>query len=126
LLLDAGRFGRQVLSSEAQLDLTLRQCQILLSLGDTAAARTRLEQTIAALPASGLGLLGDEPHASIPQAAALPLTLGLGAELAAYRGDRALARRLAGDALNLIDQTGESLQPLIGRLRRLGESTQPQ
>ena len=39
---------------------------------------------LAAFPATGLGLLGDVPHISIPQAAALPLSIALLADLTAY------------------------------------------
>jgi tetratricopeptide (TPR) repeat protein len=126
LLLRPWGSGRQVLASEVPLDLALRESQMLLLLGDTVAGRQRLEQTLSSLPATGLGLLGDNPHISIPQAAAVPLALALGADLAAYRGDHDTARKLAGDALSLIDQRSEPMQPLVERLRRLNDSRQPQ
>jgi hypothetical protein len=125
LLLKPFGTGRQVLASEVPLDLALRQAQMLLFLGDTAAGRQLIELSLSSLPASGLGLLGDNPHISIPQAAAVSLALALSADLAAYRGDPGTARQLAGDALSLIDQRSEPMQPLVERLRKFNETRLP-
>jgi tetratricopeptide (TPR) repeat protein len=112
-----------MLYSEIALDQLLRENQILLQIGDTLGARTGLERTLDALPASGLGMLGEPPQESIPQAAAVPLLLALSADLAADRGDRVTARRLAAGALALIDEASLPLRPVVDRLHTIALTT---
>ncbi len=113
--------GRTLLPSEVPLYIVLRESQLLLTLGDTVEARAKLEQSLSSLPSTGLELVGALPHASIPEAAALPLALSLAAELAGSRGDREAGKRMAVDALALMDQQSGPLQPTIDRLRKLSQ-----
>jgi hypothetical protein len=124
-LTSRGTKSRPVVYSELSLDLVLRESQMLLQIGDTTMARAELEAMIASLPATGLGLLGDLPHISIPQAAALPLSLALLADLTAYKGDHAAAEQLASGARALLAGSEPALSPVVERLRSVSK-TAPQ
>lgn len=87
---------------------------LLLQVQDTAAAIELLDQVLAARRSLRTDVL-EEPA----QAAGLVRAMALRAELAATRGDRAVARRWADAVIALWGDADQDLQPLVGRIRAL-------
>ena len=116
---EVGRLRRSGTPGDVALDATLGEARVRLSIGDTAAATSQLDQVLDALPTLGVALLGDVPQGSIPQAAALPQVLALRAELAAHAGDSTVARARAAQALALWGGAEPALASQVSRLRDL-------
>ncbi len=92
----------------------LQETRLLLALGDSAAATTRLLEVLDNLQVAPT-LLIDEPA----QAASLVRAMALAAELAAARGDRAASRVWAARTIALWSGCDEPWQPLIRRMQAL-------
>jgi tetratricopeptide (TPR) repeat protein len=116
---EVARLRRSGTPGDVALDATLGEARVRLSIGDTAAATSQLDQVLDALPTLGVALLGDVPQGSIPQAAALPQMLALRAELAAHAGDSIVARTRATQALALWSGAEPALASQVSRLRDL-------
>ncbi len=119
------RLSRSVLLSEVALNGVIGRAQLYLALRDTSAARTLLAQAIEGLSGAGLALVGDVPQASVPQAAAVPMIMALGAELAARSGDATEASRLATKVLDLWQDPGGPLRATTDRMRQLASAQTP-
>jgi hypothetical protein len=116
---EVAKLRRSGTPGDVALDATLGEARVRLSIGDTAAATSQLDQILDALPTLGVALLGDVPQGSIPQAAALPQMLALRAELAAHTGDSTVARTRATQALALWSGAEPALASQVSRLRDL-------
>jgi tetratricopeptide (TPR) repeat protein len=124
-LTERDRLTRSVLLSDVALNGIIGRAQLYLALGDTVAARALLGQSIEGLSGAGLALIGDVPQASVPQAAAVPRIMAIGADLAARAGDATEARRLASKVLDLWQDAGGPLRATTDRMRALASTRAP-
>ena len=103
------------------VDGAYQEAMLALAVGDTAHAVRSLDEVLEAVPVLTLDLLGDEPFGSVPQGAGLVRAMVLRARIAALQQDPATARRWARPVLTLWRSADPALQPVVGRLRVLGQ-----
>ncbi len=110
--LDASR--RAIHPGDIAMEFTFQEAVLLLGIGDTAAAVSRLDRVLNALPTLGPDLL-----AEVPQAAAVTRAMALRAEVAVGKGDGVVGRRWARGVALLWAQADASLGPTLERIRKI-------
>jgi tetratricopeptide (TPR) repeat protein/tRNA A-37 threonylcarbamoyl transferase component Bud32 len=104
-------------AGDVAMNGTYGEAQILLQLGDTAAARALLDLSLQALPSLGTYLL-ERPE----QIGCAVRAMALRAELASRAGDRATAARWARAVTMLWAKADPPLEPSLQRMRVLAGS----
>ena len=87
---------------------------LLLALGDTARALTRIDRFLDALPTIGLHVVGEPAESAL-----LVRLMVLRADIAAQRGDRTTAARWAKAVAGLWAEADPVLRPTVQRMREL-------
>jgi hypothetical protein len=100
------------------IEYTYIESWLLAQIGDTAAAASRLDRSLNALPTLGKSLL-KRPS----QSAGLVRAMGLRAELAAAMGDHATIKRWATAVITLWANADPELQPYVARMQALSAGT---
>ncbi len=116
--LDAAR--RMALPGDVSLDNTVAEAFLRAATGDTAAAERQLDRVLNALPTLSAWSVREDA-----QSAAIPVALGLRAELAAKRGNAAEARRRAEQSLVLLQHADAVLAPTVAHLRTIAGPPSP-
>jgi tRNA A-37 threonylcarbamoyl transferase component Bud32 len=114
-LLDSIAAGREhSRPGDVSLDYVFQELWLRSALGDTTGAIQQLDIVLQSLSLQTSALLR-----LMPQAAALPRTMALRAELAAARGEHDVAKRWAGSVLQLWGGADPELAPVVARMRLL-------
>ena len=98
--------------AELAIYLTYQEAWLLLKVGDSAAARRKLDASLNALPELGPRVLD-----LVPDAAFLVRTMALRSDLAASSGDRQTARRWGAAVAELWGGADSTLQDVVQRMR---------
>lgn len=114
--MEAGRSADR--PGDIAIEYTYIESWLLAQIGDTAAAISRLDRSLNALPTLGKFLL-KRPSES----AGLVRAMGLRAELAAAASDSATAKRWGAAVATLWAAADPELQPYVARMRSLSSGT---
>ncbi len=105
------------------LDASYQHVTMLMAAGDTAAAVTWLDNSLAALSGYGEALIWTDLEGTLPQVAVAPRMMAIRAELGMKDGDIVTARKWAAAVVALRKTADPALQPMVERMREILKAT---
>jgi hypothetical protein len=112
------RIRRVYRPGDVSLDRTYQEAWIRVAIGDTAAAERQLDESLNAIPTMSPSSLQE-----VGSAAAAGRLMALRADLAAARGNSAVAHRWASAVVQLWGSADPPLQPTVTRMRTIAATS---